>query len=201
MEEVQLDIRLRVDGLFKEEKHAIGLTEEFTALYINRPARGGGIRHKREILLEKGLVGHGHIYWNISAKQNQPTISSDQNSITPAKTTINHPDEFLTPKNHLSLAPSDQKILLYEIAHVRAGDKGIFVMRDSSWMFLSHPKYATKILKQDHMVNCNSSKTPVDTESKLGNVGDLVSDLTLYQSLSGSLEYLTFTRPNIAYAV
>nr|GEX17779.1 ribonuclease H-like domain-containing protein [Tanacetum cinerariifolium] len=57
------------------------------------------------------------------------------------------------------------------------------------------------IIVVDHMVNCNSSKTPVDTESKLGNVGDLVSDLTLYQSLAGSLEYLTFTRPNIAYAV
>ncbi|GJS92001.1 ribonuclease H-like domain-containing protein [Tanacetum coccineum] len=42
---------------------------------------------------------------------------------------------------------------------------------------------------------------PVDTESKLGNDGDPVSDLTLYRSLAGSLQYLTFTRPNIYYAV
>ncbi|GKA26175.1 ribonuclease H-like domain-containing protein [Tanacetum coccineum] len=52
-----------------------------------------------------------------------------------------------------------------------------------------------------HMVNCNPSRTPVDTESKLGDDGDLVSDQTLYRSLAGSLQYLTFTRPNISYAV
>ncbi|GJS89418.1 putative reverse transcriptase domain-containing protein [Tanacetum coccineum] len=51
------------------------------------------------------------------------------------------------------------------------------------------------------MVNCNPSRTPVDTESKLGDDGDLVSDLTLYRSLEGSLQYLTFTRPDISYAV
>ncbi|GKB93438.1 ribonuclease H-like domain-containing protein, partial [Tanacetum coccineum] len=48
---------------------------------------------------------------------------------------------------------------------------------------------------------CNSSRTLVDTESKLGDDGDPVSDPTLYQSLGGSLRYLTFTRPNISYDV
>ncbi|GKF02657.1 ribonuclease H-like domain-containing protein, partial [Tanacetum coccineum] len=38
-------------------------------------------------------------------------------------------------------------------------------------------------------------------ESKLRDDGDPVSDLTLYQSLAGSLQYLTFTRPDISYAV
>ncbi|GJR09420.1 ribonuclease H-like domain-containing protein [Tanacetum coccineum] len=51
------------------------------------------------------------------------------------------------------------------------------------------------------MVNCNSSRTPVDTESKLGDDGGPISDPTLYQSLVGSLQYLTFTRPDISYAV
>ncbi|GJV33151.1 ribonuclease H-like domain-containing protein [Tanacetum coccineum] len=51
------------------------------------------------------------------------------------------------------------------------------------------------------MVNCNPSRTPVDTESKLGGDGNPVSDLTLYQSLAGSLQYLTFTRHDISYAV
>ncbi|GJW97945.1 ribonuclease H-like domain-containing protein [Tanacetum coccineum] len=46
-----------------------------------------------------------------------------------------------------------------------------------------------------------SFRTPIDTESKLGGDGDPVSDPTLYQSLAGSLQYLTFTRPNISYAV
>ncbi|GKC21419.1 ribonuclease H-like domain-containing protein [Tanacetum coccineum] len=50
------------------------------------------------------------------------------------------------------------------------------------------------------MVNCNPSRTPVDTESKLGVDGDPLSDPTLYRSLAGSLQYLTFTRPDISYA-
>ncbi|GJW63982.1 reverse transcriptase domain-containing protein [Tanacetum coccineum] len=44
-------------------------------------------------------------------------------------------------------------------------------------------------------------RTPVDTESKLREDGDPVSDLTLYRSLAGSLQYFTFTRPDISYAV
>ncbi|GJY40414.1 ribonuclease H-like domain-containing protein [Tanacetum coccineum] len=72
---------------------------------------------------------------------------------------------------------------------------GISITRDSSGLFLSQKKYAVEILEKAHMVNCNPSWTPVDTESKLGVDRDLVSDLTLYRSLAGSLQYLTFTRP------
>ncbi|GKD43880.1 ribonuclease H-like domain-containing protein, partial [Tanacetum coccineum] len=68
-------------------------------------------------------------------------------------------------------------------------------------MFLSQCKYDIEILVRDHMIGCNSSRTPVDTASKLGDDGDPVSDLTLYRSLAGSLQYLTFTRPDISYAV
>ncbi|GKE57899.1 ribonuclease H-like domain-containing protein, partial [Tanacetum coccineum] len=77
----------------------------------------------------------------------------------------------------------------------------ISVTRDSSRMFLSQKKYAVEILERTHMVNCNPSRTPIDTESKLGIDGDPVSHQTLYRSLAGSLQYLTFTRPDISYAV
>nr|GEY31614.1 ribonuclease H-like domain-containing protein [Tanacetum cinerariifolium] len=60
---------------------------------------------------------------------------------------------------------------------------------------------AVEILERAHMVNFNPSRTPVDTESKLGEDGDLISDSTLYQSLACSLQYLTFTRPDISYDV
>nr|GEZ75773.1 ribonuclease H-like domain-containing protein [Tanacetum cinerariifolium] len=57
----------------------------------------------------------------------------------------------------------------------------------------------------DEAVNTMSSTynnwTPVDTESKLGYDGGLVSDPTLYRSLAGTLQYLTFTRPDISYDV
>ncbi|GJR38942.1 ribonuclease H-like domain-containing protein [Tanacetum coccineum] len=82
-----------------------------------------------------------------------------------------------------------------------ASSESIPVTRDSSGLFLSQKKYAIEILEKAHMVSCNPSRTPVDTESKLGVDGDPVSDPTLYRSLAGSLQYLTFTRPNISYAV
>ncbi|GKC08343.1 ribonuclease H-like domain-containing protein [Tanacetum coccineum] len=78
---------------------------------------------------------------------------------------------------------------------------GIYVTQDSSGMFLSHKKYVVEILERAHIVNYNHSRTPIDTKSKLGYDGDLVSDPTLYRSLAGTLQYLAFTRPNISYAV
>nr|GEY26776.1 ribonuclease H-like domain-containing protein [Tanacetum cinerariifolium] len=51
-------------------------------------------------------------------------------------------------------------------------------------MFLSQRTYAREILERAGMVNCNLIWTPVDTESKLGDVGDMVSDPTLYRSLA-----------------
>nr|GEU88655.1 ribonuclease H-like domain-containing protein [Tanacetum cinerariifolium] len=58
-----------------------------------------------------------------------------------------------------------------------------------------------EILERAHMVTCNHSQTPIDTESKLEADGDSVSNPTVYPSLAGSLQYLTFTRPDISYAV
>ncbi|GJZ92495.1 ribonuclease H-like domain-containing protein [Tanacetum coccineum] len=78
---------------------------------------------------------------------------------------------------------------------------GISVMRDSTRMFLSRRKYAVEILERAGMVSCNSNRMHVDIKSKLGDDGDPVSDPTLYQSLTGSLQYLTFTHPDISYAV
>ncbi|KAK4352549.1 hypothetical protein RND71_028067 [Anisodus tanguticus] len=52
------------------------------------------------------------------------------------------------------------------------------------------------------MANCKIMPTPVDSKSKLSaNDGAPVSDPTLYRSLAGSLQDLTFTRPDIAYAI
>ncbi|GJX15819.1 ribonuclease H-like domain-containing protein [Tanacetum coccineum] len=44
-------------------------------------------------------------------------------------------------------------------------------------------------------------QTPIDTEKKLGLEGSPVTDPTLYRSIAGSLQYLTFTRPDLSYAV
>ncbi|GJT64335.1 ribonuclease H-like domain-containing protein [Tanacetum coccineum] len=77
----------------------------------------------------------------------------------------------------------------------------VLTASSKSLYVLSQRKYATEILEHAHMLGCNSSQTPIDTESKLGVDGDPVSNLTLYQSLAGLLQYLTFTRLDISYAV
>ncbi|GJY55059.1 ribonuclease H-like domain-containing protein [Tanacetum coccineum] len=77
---------------------------------------------------------------------------------------------------------------------------GISVVRHPTRLFLSQKKYARQLLERAHMVNCNPSRTPIDTDSKLGPDGVLVQDPTLYRSLAGELQYLTFTRPDLSYA-
>ncbi|GJZ84766.1 ribonuclease H-like domain-containing protein [Tanacetum coccineum] len=64
---------------------------------------------------------------------------------------------------------------------------GISIVRHSTGLFLSQKKYAFQLLEHAHMVNCNPSRTPVDTESKLGPDGVPVQDPTLYRSLARGL--------------
>jgi hypothetical protein len=79
---------------------------------------------------------------------------------------------------------------------------GIAVTRDSSGMHLSQAKYTAKIPENAGMTACKSSSTPVDTSPKLSaSASPHVADPTEYQSLVGALQYLTFTRPDITYAV
>ncbi|GJS16720.1 putative reverse transcriptase domain-containing protein [Tanacetum coccineum] len=74
---------------------------------------------------------------------------------------------------------------------------GISVDRTPTGLFLSQKKYALQLLERAHMVTCKPSRTPVDTESKLGPEGAPVQDPTLYCSLARGLQYLTFTRYSV----
>jgi hypothetical protein len=52
------------------------------------------------------------------------------------------------------------------------------------------------------MSGCKPCSTFVDTQAKLSeDDGPPVADATSYRSLTGALQYLTFSRPDIAYAV
>ncbi|XP_021753589.1 uncharacterized protein LOC110718960 [Chenopodium quinoa] len=79
---------------------------------------------------------------------------------------------------------------------------GIAVTRTLSHTFLSQQKYAQEIIERAGMASCKPAATPVDTQSKLSTeTGPEFHDPTLYRSLAGALQYLTFTHPDIAYAV
>ncbi|CAA7055142.1 unnamed protein product [Microthlaspi erraticum] len=56
-------------------------------------------------------------------------------------------------------------------------------------------------LHKEFEMNCNPCCTPVDTKAKLSLEGEPVSHLTLYRSLASALQYLTFTRADLAYAI
>ena len=79
---------------------------------------------------------------------------------------------------------------------------GIAVTRRADGLFLSQQQYAAELLERAGMSHCNSSPTPIDTKPKLSAAhDDPFDDPTKYRQLAGALQYLTFTRPDISYAV
>ena len=79
---------------------------------------------------------------------------------------------------------------------------GIRVTRSTAGFFLSQQQYAEEILERAGMDNCKPAPTPVDTKGKLPSAdGDKVADPSAYRSIAGALQYLTITRPEMAYAV
>ena len=58
------------------------------------------------------------------------------------------------------------------------------------------------ILDRAGMAECKPCSTPVDINPKVSTAqGATVADASDFRSLAGALQYLTFTRPDIAYAV
>jgi len=79
---------------------------------------------------------------------------------------------------------------------------GMHVQRRGDGLLLSQRQYMLDILDRAGMTECKPCSTPVDTNSKVAAAeGASVSDATDFRSLAGALQYLTFTRPDIAYAV
>ena len=63
-------------------------------------------------------------------------------------------------------------------------------------------KYISDLLNKVNMQNTKAVSTPLNPAEKLSlNLGKPLSDPSQYRTVVGSLEYLSFTRPDIAYAV
>jgi hypothetical protein len=79
---------------------------------------------------------------------------------------------------------------------------GITVERRPDGLFLHQRTYTLDIVKRAVMADCNPCTTPVDLQAKLADdSGPPVTDVSQFRSIAGALQYLTFTRPNIAYAM
>ncbi|KAD5508965.1 hypothetical protein E3N88_16668 [Mikania micrantha] len=69
-------------------------------------------------------------------------------------------------------------------------------------LFPLQSQYAKDIINRATMNKCKPYTTPVDLSAKLSATnGPLFSDPTLYRSLAGALQYLTFTRADLSHAV
>ena len=79
---------------------------------------------------------------------------------------------------------------------------GMQAERSGDGLLLSQRQYMMDIMEHAGMTDCNPCSTPIDTNPKVAAAdGAPVSDATDFRSLAGALQYLTFTRPDIAYAV
>ncbi|KAM7472186.1 hypothetical protein LguiA_010369 [Lonicera macranthoides] len=70
-------------------------------------------------------------------------------------------------------------------------------------LLINQQKYAKEVIHKHGMEDCNSAITPCQSGLKLLKEGVLLSDTEVsnFRSLVGCLQYLTFTRPDIAFAV
>lgn len=79
---------------------------------------------------------------------------------------------------------------------------GIHAMLDRKGLFLNQTKYSLSLLRKCHMDGCKPISSPIAPGSKLSLFdGDLLPDATEYRRIVGGLQYLTFTRPDLTYAV
>jgi len=79
---------------------------------------------------------------------------------------------------------------------------GLTVEQRPDNIFLQQRYYILDILERAGMADCKPCSTPVDTQAKVSATeGPPVADPTAFRSLAGALQYLTFTRPDISYAV
>lgn len=70
---------------------------------------------------------------------------------------------------------------------------GISVAHSPQGLFLFQQKYASKILEHAYMLQCNPTRTPVETTHKLDCSGPPILDRSFYRSFVGALRYLIFT--------
>ncbi|XP_016185289.1 uncharacterized protein LOC107626911 [Arachis ipaensis] len=69
-------------------------------------------------------------------------------------------------------------------------------------LLLSQEKYVNDLLGKAGMIGCKPCRTPLPSSLKISQFGgDKFDEPELYRSLVGSLQYLTVTRLELAYAV
>lgn len=67
--------------------------------------------------------------------------------------------------------------------------------------FLSLQKYIHELVSQTKILESNPQATPMTLQNKFKSLDSITANATLFRSIVGALQYLTFTRPDITYAI
>lgn len=79
---------------------------------------------------------------------------------------------------------------------------GIEATKTSQGLHLMQRKYILDLLQRTNMLDANTITTPMASSPKLSiRTGTQLEDPHEYRRVIGSLQYLAFTRPDIAYSV
>ncbi|KAL8094563.1 hypothetical protein AgCh_036190 [Apium graveolens] len=115
-------------------------------------------------------------------------------------------DDMIFTGNNPGMFNDFKKVMTNEFEMTDIGQMsyflGVEVKQRKDGIFMSQKKYAEQILKKFRMEECKPVSTPAEGSIKLriNSTRESVNP-TLFKSLVGSLMYLTFTRPDIMYAV
>lgn len=79
---------------------------------------------------------------------------------------------------------------------------GLEIKQGLDGIFISQRKYAIELLQRFNLLNCNPSPTPMNMNEKLVlEDGTRAANASYFRSLVGGLNYLSHTRPDIAFSV
>ncbi|GJV36214.1 ribonuclease H-like domain-containing protein [Tanacetum coccineum] len=122
------------------------------------------------------------------------------------ETVYMHQPPGFTDSAHSDYGPDTAYLLLYVDDIILTASSTSLLQRIIS---LLHAEFAmTDLGPLNYFLGISATRTtsgifltPIDTEKKLGPEGSPITDPTLYRSLAGSLQDLTFTRPDLSYAL
>jgi hypothetical protein len=112
-------------------------------------------------------------------------------------------DDLIITGTHLPAVESFIETLCSTFDSHQMGDLGYFhgmeVTRNATTLHLG---YAIDLLSKFNMVSCKLYPTPLSSSTCLSLLdGKALDDPTVYGSMVGGLQYLTLSRPDIAFAV
>ncbi|XP_019105425.2 uncharacterized mitochondrial protein AtMg00810-like [Beta vulgaris subsp. vulgaris] len=177
------------------------------ALSHYRPIHQLGVKNA---FLHGGLKETMYMYQHLGYRDHRPThVCLLKKSLygTSAAYPLSYIDDIILTASFDVVRKSIISLLSTEFAMKDLGPLsyflGIVVTRHAGGLFLSQRKYATEIIDRAGMSSCKPSSTAVDiTKPKLSvESSPPYVDPSHYRSLAGALQYLNFTRPDIANVV